>query len=359
MGKKSKSSIVPRSFGAGVLTVLIVSLSFFIGANRANASISSFISGLFFESANSEGHEITRINSQNVELLDASYSQKLSQGNGDIAIVDETALESQGDSSGENIVFPQGDQISVYVVRKGDTLSQIAKMYGVSSNTILWANDIKNGVISEGETLTILPISGVKHIVKKGETIQGIVKQHGGDLKEVLQFNDISIETKLGVGDEIIVPDGEVKTAVVKSTPSPSPSTFPTTKPKVNSKFSNLPDYGDYYMRPLDIGVGHKSQGIHGYNGVDLAGPVGSSVMASAEGTVLVSKNSGWNGGYGDYVVIQHSNGTQTLYAHLNKSIVSVGMRVSKGQVIGYLGSTGNSTGPHVHFEIRGAKNNF
>lgn len=355
MGKKSKSSFVSSPFGLVFLTILIVVLSLFSGTNTAHASISSFISSIFFKSANSEGPEVTRTNSQNIELLDATYSQKISQGNGDIAIIDETALESQSDSVGENIVFPQGDQISVYVVRKGDTLSQIAKMYGVSINTILWANDIKGGVISEGETLTILPISGVKHIVKKGETIQGIVKQHGGDLKEVLRFNDITLDTKLSVGDEIIVPDGEVKTAEVKSTPSPSTSV--ASKSKVSSKFSNLPDYGDYYMRPI-VG-GHKTQGIHGYNGVDLAGSVGSSVLASAEGTVLVSKNSGWNGGYGDYIVIQHSNGTQTLYAHLNKSIVFVGMRVLKGQVIGYLGSTGNSTGPHVHFEIRGAKNNF
>lgn len=308
------------------------------------------------------------MNSQNIELLEPGRGLNPSQGNGDIAIVDETALESQNDSLGENIVFPQSDQISVYVVRKGDTLSQIAKMYGVSTNTILWANDLKDGIITEGDTLTILPISGIKHIVKQGETIQGIVKQHGGDLKEVLQFNDISIDTRLNVGDEIIIPDGDAVATPTKSNSSQSSGSTsgsgPTSKskkviigPSTASRFSNLPDHGDYYMRPI-VG-GRKTQGIHGYNGVDLASVIGTPVMASAEGTVIVSKNSGWNGGYGNYVVIQHPNGTQTLYAHLNKSIVFVGLRAAKGQVIGYLGNTGNSTGPHLHFEIRGAKNNF
>lgn len=81
--------------------------------------------------------------------------------------------------------------------------------------------------------------------------------------------------------------------------------------------------------------------------------------MAAADGVVIVSKNTGWNGGYGTYVVIAHDNGTQTLYAHMSRTIVYVGQRVKKGQMIGNLGSTGKSTGPHVHFEIRGAVNPF
>ncbi|MDO8482413.1 MAG: M23 family metallopeptidase, partial [bacterium] len=73
----------------------------------------------------------------------------------------------------------------------------------------------------------------------------------------------------------------------------------------------------------------------------------------------IVSKNYGWNGGYGEYVVISHSNGTQTLYSHMSENITYPGMRVSQGQVIGYVGSTGKSTGSHLHFEVRGAKNPF
>jgi murein DD-endopeptidase MepM/ murein hydrolase activator NlpD len=105
--------------------------------------------------------------------------------------------------------------------------------------------------------------------------------------------------------------------------------------------------------------VARKSQGIHGYNGVDLAAPTGTQVLAAASGQVLISRFGGWNGGYGNYIVIKHSNGTQTLYAHNSANYVSVGQWVSQGDVIGLVGNTGKSTGSHLHFEVRGAKNPF
>jgi len=109
-------------------------------------------------------------------------------------------------------------------------------------------------------------------------------------------------------------------------------------------------------MRPLVGGV--RTQGVHGYNGVDIAAPVGTPFLASAAGEVIVARSSGWNGGYGQYIVVRHANGTQTLYAHASQIIVGVGQRVVQGQVIGYVGSTGRSTGAHLHFEIRGGPRN-
>jgi murein DD-endopeptidase MepM/ murein hydrolase activator NlpD len=111
-------------------------------------------------------------------------------------------------------------------------------------------------------------------------------------------------------------------------------------------------------MNPLPGSV--KTQGIHGYNGVDLGGvSAGSPVLAAAGGTVIVAKSAGWNGGYGSYVVVQHNNGTQTLYAHLNSVSVNVGQGVSVGEKVGGVGSTGRSTGIHLHFEVRGDANPF
>ena len=113
-----------------------------------------------------------------------------------------------------------------------------------------------------------------------------------------------------------------------------------------------------YYMAPLSVYV--ETQGIHGYNGVDLAAKAGTPVMASAAGTVVVAKSGGYNGGYGNYVVIQHGNGSQTLYSHMSTVSTYVGATVVQGQVIGAVGSTGKSTGPHLHFEIRdGIRNPF
>ena len=154
---------------------------------------------------------------------------------------------------------------------------------------------------------------------------------------------------KLAVGMEIIIPDGEL-----------APTSYGSSKVNINEPVHNntgIPNYGGYYMRPIAGGV--KTQGLHGYNAVDLASYIGTPIFASADGDVIVSRYGGWNGGYGNYVVIAHDNGTQTLYAHMSKQIVFGGYHVVQGQVIGYMGSTGKSTGSHLHFEIRGAVNPF
>ena len=101
---------------------------------------------------------------------------------------------------------------------------------------------------------------------------------------------------------------------------------------------------------------GRRSQGIHGYNGVDIAAPAGTPIVASASGDVIIARSAGWNGGYGNYIVIKHDNGTQTLYAHMSSLAVSGGT-VEKGELIGYVGISGRATGYHLHFEVRGAKN--
>lgn len=290
------------------------------------------------------------INSQTMPLLQAAlnFDPNPSKGGGDITIVDDSALLPDSGPSGTLANIEEGqtsEQISIYVVREGDSLSQIAKIFNVSVNTIIWSNDIKRGsLITPGQTLIILPITGVKHTVKKGETIVGIAKKYKGDLDEILQYNGLTRESTLAIGDEVIIPDGEMAVPVYSGSTSIARGT-------------NVPTYSGYYLRP--ISGGKKSQGLHGYNAVDLATSYGSPIIASASGQIIIVRNYGWNGGYGKYIVIRHNNGTQTLYAHNSTNIVSQGQYVVQGQVIGYIGSTGKSTGSHVHFEIRGAKNPF
>ena len=117
------------------------------------------------------------------------------------------------------------------------------------------------------------------------------------------------------------------------------------------------PNVSGYFIHPMPGTV--RTQGIHGYNGVDYGAPIGTPVRAAAGGSVITSRVGGWNGGYGNFVVIQHANGTQTLYGHLSKNSVWQGQNVVQGQIIGYSGNTGRSTGPHLHFEVRGARNPF
>jgi murein DD-endopeptidase MepM/ murein hydrolase activator NlpD len=268
---------------------------------------------------------------------------QLSIENGEVLI----PIEGPSTDAPEKVVN-SSDQISTYVVRSGDNLAKIAEMFDVSVNTILWANDMtKASALRVGQTLVILPISGVIHTVAKGDTLSIIAKKYKGDVAEIASFNDLKISSKLAIGDTVMIPDGQVSSSI-------RPSSSAGTSRLISS---GGPDLGGYYIKPF-VG-GHRTQGIHGYNGVDYGMPVGTPIYASAAGEILISKNSGYNGGYGNYVVIKHPNNTQTVYGHMNYTVVSVGQTVTQGQLIGYSGNTGKSTGPHLHFEIRGAKNPF
>ena len=241
-------------------------------------------------------------------------------------------------------------QISLYVVREGDTLSGIADMFGVSVNTIMWANDIsKSSSLRTGQTLVILPVTGINYAVKKGDTIKGIALKYKADIEEILQYNGLTLASTLSVGQIIIIPDAE--------------QPFVQTKYVATSNTAhdtNGPSYAGYYVRPVSGGT--KTQGLHGYNGVDIASYAGAPIFAAAAGKVIVSSSGGWNGGYGNLIIISHNNGTQTVYGHLSKNLVAVGQSVDQGQTIGLMGATGKVqgvTGVHLHFEIRGAKNPF
>lgn len=273
-------------------------------------------------------------------------------GGGDI-IIDEGSLVSRGAFGEDSYSEKLGSgEISVYTVREGDSLSQIAEMFDVTANTILWANDIKNGTIHQGQTLVILPIVGVRHVVKDGDTIAAIAKKYGGDAEEILAFNQLASESGLIEGETVIVPGGNIHTAAPKQTAkSGSVAT--------NGGGATAASGGSgYFSHPLP--GAKRTQGIHGYNGVDLAGVAeGTAVRAAAAGEVIVSRASGWNGGYGNYVVIKHANGSQTLYAHLSSVSVGVGAYVNTGDTVGGVGNTGKSTGIHLHFEVRGSSNPF
>ena len=320
-----------------------------LNAGVANAGLFSFISSIFA----TEESDISSYNSQNVPVLQAPTAQDPKS-----AAIGGAVINVVEDSSLLPVVGPLGsiadaetykqDQISIYTVREGDTLSKIAKMFGVSVSTIYWANNLKSGdLVKPGDLLVILPISGLQHTVKKGDTIKSLVQKYKSDESEIIVFNNLPPDGALEVGSVILIPDGEA------TLPAPSSSSGKTTAFRGGSG----PAITGYYARP--ISGGRKSQGLHGYNGVDLANSCGTPVFASAGGTVIIARSQGWSGGYGRYVVIAHPNGTQTVYAHLSLVNLGVGQAVAQGYQVGSIGSTGNSTGCHLHFEVRGAKNPF
>lgn len=274
-----------------------------------------------------------------------------------------------GVPSGDSVVTPANTQISTYIVKSGDTLSEIAQAYGVSVNTIVWANNLGSAkAIHPGQTLVILPVSGIEHTVIKGETLVSLAKKYGGDAADIADYNGLDSSVALVVGSQIIIPGGELTSAPSSATGTiKRGGTTKTSTPANGGNTTGNPYRGgsgaevdDYYANPVPGAI--VSQGLHGENGVDLAITRGTPIHAAAAGTIIVARDNGaWNGGYGNYVVIAHPNGTQTLYSHMVRGsvTVSVGDAVGQGDILGQVGTSGDATGPHVHFEIRGARNNF
>lgn len=311
-------------------------------------------------SADVERVDSTFSNLQTMPLLRPAMniSPAPARGGGEVTIVDDSALVAAEGPSGTiaDIQKPKNSTISTYIVREGDTLSGIATLFDVTPGTILSANDLPSASsLKVGQKLIILPITGISYTVKKNDTIASIAKAYGGDVAEISSYNGVD-EATLAVGATIIVPNGEIPAAKVTK---PSGSKVRVGKePAHDVGPQGTADQVAYYIAPISVYT--ETQGIHGYNAVDLAAPSGTPIVASAGGTVVVARAGGWNGGYGGYVVISHGNGSQTLYAHMSKVSAYDGQTVVQGQLIGYVGKTGLATGPHLHFEIRdGIKNPF
>jgi murein DD-endopeptidase MepM/ murein hydrolase activator NlpD len=326
----------------------------------ADASFLSDVSDLtafVFGGTKAQADETTPTddNLQNVDIIGTeSFAPPTTEpiiGSGGSFIYNDDLSET--DSNSLNLEkSPLSDQISVYIVKEGDTLSQLAETFGISTNTIIWENNISGQKISIGQKLNIIPVTGVKHIVKSGDTISKIADKYDADANDVSVFNGISTGDKLTPGDIIFVPNGIIKPIISNTKPSTGGSTSVTSNTKVQD---------GYYIRPVPGRVTSPYGSRHGsfHPGVDLAGVKGvTPVVVAADGVVTEvvsgckegSKRCG--GGYGNHIEVVHPNGATTRYAHLSKTSVVTGQTISQGQDIGILGNSGNSTGPHLHFEI-------
>jgi murein DD-endopeptidase MepM/ murein hydrolase activator NlpD len=241
----------------------------------------------------------------------------------------------------------RGGEIIVHVVAEGETISSIATLYGLQQDTILWENDLTaKSKIKPGDELDILPIDGVRHKVTRGETIYSVGKKYKLDSAQVqvivdYPFNEfLNDETfELATGQHVMVPDGVRANITANS---------------ANRSVYTTPDAGSVTASGSFVwpASGRITQSYRFYHKAwDIANSGGGPILAADAGTVV---SSGWDGsGYGNKVVIDHGNGFITLYAHNSLLQVRVGQRVNRGDVIAQMGSTGRSTGTHLHFEIR------
>jgi murein DD-endopeptidase MepM/ murein hydrolase activator NlpD len=238
------------------------------------------------------------------------------------------------------------DSVVSYTVKSGDTLSSIAQKFNVSEDTVRWQNDLKkdNPVLKPGDTLEIPPVTGLVHKVKRGETIYSIAKKYSVNAQAIVNwpFNTFTDDEDfdLAVGQMLIVPDGTPP----QEEPAPQKQYYAQKTPSAG----NVSGSGQFIW-PASGGITQYYRWYH--PAIDIANKSAPNVVAADAGKVIYSGCFNW--GYGCHVIVDHGNGYSTLYAHLSSLYVSQGQTVSGGAALGRMGSTGRSTGTHLHFEIR------
>ena len=246
-----------------------------------------------------------------------------------------------GEATAEPYSEPR-EEIIEYAVRGGDDLTSIANQFGISLDTLLWANNLtKKAKLKVGQSLIILPVSGVLHYVEEGDNLNKIAKRYKADIEKIITFNNLTEDEEILKGDILVIPDG-IMPPVTGSTPVSQPILTP------------LPS--SYFLRPVPSSY-HISQRLHWFNAVDFSnGACGGPIYAVAGGTV---QKTGQSQVAGKFVRILHPNKVVTFYGHLSTILVTVGQEVSQGWIVGYVGNTGLSTGCHLHFGVYGAINPF
>jgi len=244
-------------------------------------------------------------------------------------------------------------EIIAYVVQTGDVIGSIASKFNVSMNTILWENNLSYyTVIRPGDTLRILPVSGISHSVKSGETLGFIANKYSSEMDKILAYNSLKEDDVINKGQKIIIPDGIKRVVRTTSVASAGSSNIQKVFAGAPSKYSAASGF----IWPTT--TKRITQYYHWrHHGLDIGGKTGNAIYAIEKGQIIVS---GWTKGYGYNIIVDHGGGQKSRYAHFSKLYVKKGDLVSKGQQIGEMGSTGWSTGPHLHLEImiNGAKVN-
>lgn len=337
--------------GVNVQTTEVRAESF--GEKSLMYSIATGEDTQIIEETKEDAVEITSVSYREATGI-ASYNRGVDFIGGDqvpVAILGGGTLASPTISEGAESTAPR-TEIETYAVQGGDTLSTIASQFGISLNTLLWANNLTvRSVLKPGSELTILPTSGVKHEVGSGDTVASIAEKYDADEEEIIKFNRLASAEDIVIGEDLIVPGGEIAAPAppARSTSVASVFTQPTsTIPTTTSDAQPAVSGSGSMIWPTDLYVITQYFGWN-HTGVDIDCHFTNDNYAADDGIVQFA---GWKGGYGYAVEVNHGNGLVTRYGHHASLYVQAGDQVSKGQALGRCGTTGRSTGTHLHFEV-------
>ncbi|MDD5606074.1 MAG: M23 family metallopeptidase [Patescibacteria group bacterium] len=231
-----------------------------------------------------------------------------------------------------------------YTVKSGESVSSVASDFGLSPDTLRYANNLSGNTLTEGQVLTIPPIDGVYVAVKTNDTLSTIASRYKISVDEIIKYNGINKDEPIHAGNKLLIPGVVAPKSSSGSAYSPTgnASTLPAFNPSATS---------GQFIWPTTTLTHYISQGYKYYHkAIDLNRLNGWGIYASASGIV---RTYATRYGYGNYIDINHGDGWVTRYAHLSEFKVKPGDYVQQGQLIAIMGSTGRSTGPHLHFEIR------
>lgn len=233
------------------------------------------------------------------------------------------------------------DAVEIYEVQPGDNIGMIADNFNITVNTILIENNLSfNSYIRPGDKLRILQTSGISYTIKKGDSLDKIAKKYSSTTDEIIEVNKLASKDDITVGQKITIPGGKVPA-------TPTYTTYPYAKTQGNIPPSARGVAGKMVW-PTSWKVITQYFGWR-HTGLDIDGDYSSPIYAADAGYI---ERVGWGTGYGNMIIINHGNGVKTLYGHMSKFFVTKGQSVAKGQTLGMMGTTGRSTGTHLHFEV-------
>jgi murein DD-endopeptidase MepM/ murein hydrolase activator NlpD len=242
--------------------------------------------------------------------------------------------------------YVQPVKVTDYVIKNGDTLWNVANEFDLDVNSLFGCNKIsETDVLKVGSTIRVPNQDGIFATIKAGQTVKGLAAEYSIFEEAIRSANGLSGDAVIVKGQEIFLPGAKVMAFI--ETPKGR-------KAVVKEKVNATRGFGWPVVGKISSSFGWRRDPVRGgrdfHTGLDIRAPRGRQVVASSAGKVV---HSGWMGGYGQTVVIQHPGGVTTLYAHCSKLLVKAGANVRRGQRIALVGSTGRSTGNHLHFEVR------